>query len=356
VVAWLTKIQTTYGTGVWDNLIIGLDNEPDWWNTTHYDVHPTAVDIGTAWTNNLAYASAIKQAFPSIKIIGPDWVDYWSTSDLSTYLQNIAAYRTAHGVQLIDYLDLHFYPGYNSLSFSCTGMSDATRLQTPRLLWDSTYPDPTDNVFGGPMYLIPRYKALIAQTNAQVKLAITEYNFGLDSCASGAVAQAELLAVFGRYGLDMATRWGSDPNATPANYDGLLPAGSAAESAFRLFLEHNVVGTSVVVNSAVAGTLDPDAGVGTLDAGSGFGVDKVTAYAVLNGTTLNVLLFNKLATTATVKVQLGNGNVTTAEGWGFSVANTTIAPITAPSITGGLATIALAPQSATLLAATLPSN
>ena len=356
VVSWLTQIQTTYGAGVWNNLIIGLDNEPDWWNTTHYDVHPTAVAIADAWTNNLAYASAIKAAFPGIKIIGPDWVAYWDTTSLQTYLENIASYRTSKGVQLIDYLDIHFYPGYGSLSFGCTGMPDATRLQTPRLFWDSTYPDPTDNMFGGPIYLIPRYKALIAQTNAQVKLAITEYNFGYDSCAAGAVVQAELLAVFGRYGLDMATRWGSDPNATPANYDGLLPAGSAAESAFRLFLEHNVVGTSVVVDSAVAGTLDPDAGVHTSANGGGFGIDKVTAYGVLNGNTINVLLFNKQTTPATVKVQLGSAAITSAQGWGFSVANTAIAAIAAPMVNAGLATITLPAESATLVAATVPSN
>jgi Glycoside hydrolase family 44 len=356
VVAWLTKIQGTYGASVWDNLYVGLDNEPDWWDTTHYDVHPSPVSIAEAWTNDLAYASAIKAAFPTVKIIGPDWVEYWETSDITTYLQNIASYRAANDVQLIDYLDLHFYPGNGSLSFSCTGMPDATRLQAPRLLWDPTYPDPTDNTFGGPMYLIPRYKALVAQTNAQVKLAISEYNFGLDSCAAGAVAQAELLAIFGRYGLDMATRWGDDPNATPANYDGLLPAGSAAESAFRLFLEHDVVGTSVVVESRVAGTLDPDAGIGTNTGDGGFTVEQVTAYGVLNGATINVALFNKETSPVTVEVQLGHAGVTTAQAWGFSVASTTLAPVTAPTVVAGLATITLPAESATLVSATLPTN
>ena len=366
VVAWLQQIQTTYGAAAMANLIVGLDNEPDWWNTTHYDVHPTPATIDEVWTINLNYAKAIKAAFPNIPIIGPDWVKYWDTPNLQTYLQNIADYRTNNGgVQLIDYLDFHFYPGYYKFSFACApvvdggvvvsnGISDAERLQSPRLFWDSTYPDPTDNQFNGPMRLIPRYHDLIAQTNAQVKLAITEYNLGTDTCASGAVAQAEAFAVFGRYGLDLAARWTGAANDYLAYYQ--MTAGSPVESAFRLFLEHDVVGTSVVVNSSVAGTLDPDAGVGTNDGGTGFGVNQVTVYGVLNGSTINVLLFNKQTTPATVKVQLGNANASAAQAWGFSTANTAVASLAAPTVTAGLATITLPAQSATLVAATLPSN
>ena len=39
------------------------------------------------------------------------------------------------------------------------------------------------------------------------KLAITEYNWGNDDGISSALAQAEALAIFGREGVDLATRW-----------------------------------------------------------------------------------------------------------------------------------------------------
>ena len=43
------------------------------------------------------------------------------------------------------------------------------------------------------------------------KLAITEYNFRGGQHISGAIAQADALGVFGRYGLFAASRWQQDP-------------------------------------------------------------------------------------------------------------------------------------------------
>jgi hypothetical protein len=169
-----------------------------------------------------------------------------------------------------------------------------------------------------------------------MKLAISEYNLGTDACAAGAVAQAEAFAVFGRYGLDLAARW------SDSNYAGhyQLTAGSPAESAFRMYVEHNVVGTSVDVA--------PKAN------DAGYGPDTITAYAVLNGTTLNVLLFNKQASPSTVTVQLGNAAATVQSAYQFSVANTAIGSVAVPTVTAGLATVALPAQSATLVIAALP--
>ena len=55
--------------------------------------------------------------------------------------------------------------------------------------------------------LIPRVRAWIDQYYPGTKLAITEYNWGGDDTNSGAVAQAELLAIFAREGVDLAARW-----------------------------------------------------------------------------------------------------------------------------------------------------
>jgi hypothetical protein len=62
---------------------------------------------------------------------------------------------------------------------------------------------------------------------------ITEYNWGDEAALNGATTQADLFGIFGKYGYDMATRWGIPASSTPTyqamkifrNYDG-------ADSAF----------------------------------------------------------------------------------------------------------------------------
>src|SRR5690242_19079379 len=62
--------------------------------------------------------------------------------------------------------------------------------------------------------------------------AITEYNWGAESHINGATTQADIYGIFGREGLDVATRWTTPAASTPTykamklyrNYDG---AGSA---------------------------------------------------------------------------------------------------------------------------------
>jgi hypothetical protein len=340
-IAWLNNIKSTFGDATFANVIVGLDNEPDWWYSAHPDVHPEQATIQEIWSNNQTYAAAIKAAFPTTPIIGPDLVKWYDTTDIQTYLTNVGSNLTDSGAPLIDYLDIHFYPSYYQFAFGCnTGsVSDAQRLQGPRMFWDPTYLYPYDGLANTEAaQVIPRYKQMIASTPGatNLKLAISEYNLGTDACASGAVAQAEAFAVFGRYGLDLAARW-SDSNY--AGHYALTP-GSPAESAFRMYLEHNVTGTSVDVA--------PKAG------DAGYGPDTVTAYAVLNGVTLNVLLFNKQTATATVSVQLGNAAATASSAYQFSVASPTIASVAAPSVSAGLATVALPAQSATLVIAKLP--
>jgi PKD repeat protein len=59
-------------------------------------------------------------------------------------------------------------------------------------------------------------------------VAITEYNWGAESHINGATTQADVYGIFGREGLDMATRWTTPAAATPTykamkmyrNYDG----------------------------------------------------------------------------------------------------------------------------------------
>jgi hypothetical protein len=73
-------------------------------------------------------------------------------------------------------------------------------------------------------------KGWIAKNYPDTKLAFTEYNWGGQEAISGALAQADILGIFGEYGLDMATIWGApDPTSqlpgligyeVYRNYDG----------------------------------------------------------------------------------------------------------------------------------------
>ena len=62
----------------------------------------------------------------------------------------------------------------------------------------TAYPNPN---------LLRRARAAIDARCPGTKLALTEYKWGPDNGVTGAIAQAELLAIFGREGGDYATRW-----------------------------------------------------------------------------------------------------------------------------------------------------
>ena len=76
--------------------------------------------------------------------------------------------------------------------------------------------------------LIPRMKAWVNSYYPGTKIGITEYNWGAENHINGATAQADILGIFGREGLDLATRWTTPGTSTPTykamkmyrNYDG----------------------------------------------------------------------------------------------------------------------------------------
>ena len=159
----------------------------------------------------------------------------------------------------------------------------ARRLRSPKELYDpawvseSWFADLGD--FDGNHYskpgLIPRVRAWVSQYCPGTKLAITEYNWGGDGTASGAVAQAEALAIFAREGVDLAARWGA-----PA-------AGSKVERAFRLFLNYDGSGGAVAGDSVAAASAN---------------VDQIGAYAFRLYARRNMLLLTNKDTSATHSV------------------------------------------------------
>src|SRR5215210_5172051 len=132
----------------------------------------------------------------------------------------------------------------------------------------------------------------------EMKLALSEYKWGRDNTLSGALAQAEALAIFGREGLDMALRW-----VAPQ-------AGSLAEKAYRLYRDYDGAGAQV----------------------SGDGVRAV------NGK-LFVLLFNKDTVPRDVTVTVTGGVTSNVDLWRLDGAGLASAGALASTPSGFAATL-----------------
>ncbi|MHC1725873.1 MAG: glycoside hydrolase family 44 protein [Syntrophobacteraceae bacterium] len=255
VTDWVHHLTAKYGFAQGGGVACyNLDNEPMLWNSTHRDVHPQPATYDELRDRTVLYASAVKAADPTAKTLGPalwGWCAYfYSALDgcgegddyrnhgnlpfVAWYLQQMRAHEQSRGVRILDYLDLHYYPQANGVALSSAGDAEtrARRLRSTRSLWDPSYIDESwisDMASGGvAVRLIPRMKEWVKSNYPGTKLAITEYNWGALDHINGALAQADVLGIFGREGLHLATLWGppalSDPGAFAfrmyRNYDG----------------------------------------------------------------------------------------------------------------------------------------
>ncbi|MEV4051967.1 glycoside hydrolase family 44 protein [Amycolatopsis sp. NPDC049688] len=229
--------------------IYELDNEPVLWSSTHRDVHPGPVSDDELGTKSTATAKAIKAADPRAAVLGPSGWGYceWVASGLDGcapgadaaahgglnlsqwFLKNMKDAGNAAGKRLLDYFDQHYYP---QISGDKTPEANAWRLRSTRSLWDPSYVEESwigpSGVNAPPLQFIRTMKQWVAQYNPGTKTAITEYNWGALDDINGALAEADVLGIFGREGLDLATIWGEPKPADPAayafrmyrNYDG----------------------------------------------------------------------------------------------------------------------------------------
>lgn len=255
VQAWVAHLTGKYGTAAQQGVAFyALDNEPMLWNSTHRDIHPLPVSYDELRDRTYQYAAAVKAADPSAKTLGPvlwGWCAYlYSARDgcspgidyqthgqqlfVPWYLAQMRAYEQAHQQRILDYLDLHYYPQANGVSLSTAGSAatQALRLRSTRSLWDATYTDESwiaDTAAGGvKVQLIPRMRDWVNTFYPDTRLAITEYNWGGLESLNGALAQADVLGIFGRENLDLATLWSPPTPSQPGafafrmyrNYDG----------------------------------------------------------------------------------------------------------------------------------------
>ena len=134
---------------------------------------------------------------------------------LDTYLQQLASAEKSAHQRLLDVLDIHWYPEARggNVRVSEHNNSDpvvAARLQAPRSLWDPAYQEDswiTKDVLHEPIRLLPRLQDKIDRNYKDTLLAITEYNYGGGDHISGALAQADVLGIFGRQNLFAAAEF-----------------------------------------------------------------------------------------------------------------------------------------------------
>jgi hypothetical protein len=296
---WVKYLVNKFGNAASGGVAIyALDNEPTWWDKTHRDVHPLPFTYDEVTENGLKVAKAIKAADPTAEVSGPV-IDFWLTYFYSgkdyewlrghwlNAAKNPPADRMAHGnvplieyylrafkaaqdadpqhTRFLDYLDLHTYFAASDAMLKPAGTSVQQKavLDSTRVFWDATYATPRlqdpDNLMKpiAPQ-MIPRMKKWVADDYPGTKTAITEYNWGGPEHISGAVAQADILGIFGREGLDLGAVWGPPDLNSPLMF------------AFKIFRNYDDAGgdfgnTSLTATSADQGKLSVYAARRTAD-------------------------------------------------------------------------------------------
>jgi hypothetical protein len=255
---WVRHLTNTWSTATNGGLQYYLmDNEWSIWQGTHRDVHPVGATMGEVFTDYCNYATMVKSIDPNALVAGPEewgWPGYlysgydqqWSGANNDYYpadypdraahggqdfgpwfLSQVQARSQAAGRRLLDIFTLHCYPQEGSVSGNAVDpATELLRNESTRVFWDTNYVDPSwiDNI----IMLIPRMKSWVATYYPGTKIGVTEYNWGAESSINGATAQADILGIFGREGLDLATRWTTPDPSTPTykaikvyrNYDG----------------------------------------------------------------------------------------------------------------------------------------
>lgn len=256
--AWLQTVTNRWGPANRGGVrFYCLDNEHTLWHSTHRDVHPVGTTMQEIRDKLIEYATMVKSVDPGALTLGPEewgWSGYlysgfdqqWSGAhsnwnpanfpdratnggwDYLPWLLNQLRLREEQtGQRLLDYFTAHIYPqGANEFGDDVATATQLARNRSTRALWDASYVD--QSWINAAIRLIPRLKGWVASYYPGLPVGITEYNWGADNHINGATAQADILGIFGRENLDLATRWTTPAASTPTfkamqlyrNYDG----------------------------------------------------------------------------------------------------------------------------------------
>jgi endoglucanase len=324
-------LVTKFGTAASGKGIKGyaITNEPGLWNESHPRLHPNKVTCAKLVTQSVGLATAVKRIDPDTEIFGPvlygfnafdnlqnapDWSNYCLdyTWFITYYLDQLRQASQKAGQRLLDVLDLHWYPEaigggsrivydqFRAANIEC----NKARMQAPRTLWDESY---IENSWIGQyrqwgLPLIPKLQTTINRFYPQTKLAFTEYCYGGEGHISGGIAEADLLGIFGKYGVYMANFWRRENDS------------SYISAAFNLYTNYDGKGATfenTSVRCAVSDTTISSA---------------YAATAASHDQKLHIILINKnynTATTFNIKVntrrQYSSGKVYGFDGTGATI-------------------------------------
>ncbi|MEO6992277.1 MAG: glycoside hydrolase family 44 protein, partial [Lacunisphaera sp.] len=267
-------LVSRYGGAASVNGIKGydLDNEPDLWSSTHSRLHPAKPLCTELISRSVDLAKAVKRIDPAAETLGfvsygfGGYYDFQGATDWPTektkgayrwfidyYLDQMKQASTTAGVRLLNVLDLHNYSEAQGGGARVTDSTDYTnidcnkaRLQAPRAFWDPTY---VENSWIGQYYssflpFLPGIKQSVATFYPGTKIGFSEYNFGGENHVSGGIAQADILGIFGKQGVYLASLW---PLQSELTYTA---------AAFNLYRNYDSAGHQFGDTSVSASTAD----------------------------------------------------------------------------------------------------
>ncbi len=335
---WVKYLMQKYGPGNTGGVRLwSMDNEPEWWYGVHIDIYQQPATYDDMMARNLSWAKAVKAVDPSALVTGPvaaGWPGYfYSRADFQSgwekppyqywdnptdqqahngvpwveyYLQQMHQFEQQNGYRLLDVVDIHGYITPDTLTDTVGDAATETlRMTSTRALWDPNYivPNATagDNEYDAngnltAPQLIPRMHQWVDQNYPGTKLAITEYMWHALASITGAIAQADILGIFGREALDYGTLWGPPAPTDPGAF------------AFKIFLNYDGNGSQFGETSVSATSSD---------------YDTLSIFAAQrHDSALTVLVLNKTASAITDSISLARFTpAATAQVWQYSSAN-----------------------------------
>ena len=247
MVAWVEHLKNDLGVSL---PFLAMDNEPNLWGITHYDVHPDCTGYDEIFERFMMYAEPIKELSPESEIIGPssccwwyywnsmigdqDWVSHGGVEFIPWFLQQAQEHEQKTGQRILDVLDIHYYPE-NVYGAGNDSETAGRRLRSTKSLYDPLYND--ESWINEPMQLIPRMNWTIDAFYPGTKLSISEWNWGAEDTMNGALAIADVLGIYGREGLYMAAYWTHPPFQSPGYY------------AFKMYTNYDGQGSKFLGNS-----------------------------------------------------------------------------------------------------------
>jgi hypothetical protein len=278
--SWVQHIVNRFGQADQGGIrYYTLDNEPGIWHDTHRDVHPIGARLEEVRDYLVDYAAMIKSADPGAKILGPEEWGYLgylysgfdkqfgeaygfddppdrrqhgNTDQIPYLLDQMNKNEQLTGKRLLDYLTVHYYPQgeyrinevgdlelvRDETSNDVSRETQLLRNRSTRSLWDPEYVDVSYiglTLNDNKVQLIPRLKRWVNTFYAGSLIGVSEYDWGAPFHMNGATAQADVLGIFGREGLDLANRYSLEG---PLGLGGPV-AGTPVYNAFKMYRNYD---------------------------------------------------------------------------------------------------------------------